>query len=227
MDERTIHSPLSGTLAGLPFHRMIDKIVIFPTTGKALFGGRMPLDTALAVERANRLPWETNPKGAHAQFCDGTCDQTPGANCPKQADLARGTAGMAAMGESLLAEIGANFESMDEAERATDPRRIELAEWWRTTAEAEIDQTVDKAVEYGATDLIDIGRNIARLAGREVDDQEAAELGIFFYLEGKFARWRSAIMEGRPVSKDTLLDIGVYVRMAQRVREFGSWPGTE
>lgn len=103
----------------------------------------------------------------------------------------------------------------------------ELAAWWREQADSEIEATVAKAVEYGATDLIDIGRNIARLAEREVDDREAAELGVFFYLEGKFARWRSAIMEGRDVSFDTLFDIGVYVRMAQRIREMGAWPGTD
>jgi metal-dependent amidase/aminoacylase/carboxypeptidase family protein len=102
-----------------------------------------------------------------------------------------------------------------------------LAHWWAQKADQEIKQTVAKAVEYGSTDLADIGHNIARLSNREVTDQEAAELGIYFYLEGKLARWRSAIKENRQVSADTLLDIGVYVRMAQRVREVGSWPGVE
>lgn len=103
----------------------------------------------------------------------------------------------------------------------------ELAEWWRETAENEIEQTVAKAVEYGATDLIDIGRTLARVAGREIPDSEAAEWGIFFYLEGKLSRWRSAIERGDLPSFDTLLDIGVYARMAQRVRMTGGWPGTE
>lgn len=103
----------------------------------------------------------------------------------------------------------------------------ELAEWWRETAEAEIEQTVSKAVEYGATDLIDIGQSLARVAGREIDDATAAEWGIFFYLEGKLSRWRSAIERGDLPSFDTLLDIGVYARMAQRVRMTGGWPGTE
>lgn len=103
----------------------------------------------------------------------------------------------------------------------------ELAEWWRDQAEAEIEQTVAKAVEYGSTDLVDIGQSLARVAGREIDDQEAAEWGIFFYLEGKLSRWRSAITDGREVSNDTLLDIGVYARMAQRIREAGSWPGVK
>lgn len=103
----------------------------------------------------------------------------------------------------------------------------ELAEWWRDKAEAEIDQTVAKAIEYGSTDLIDIGRDLARIAKREVSDEEAAEMGIYFYLLGKLSRWRSAIERGDRPSDDTLLDIGVYVRMAQRVRSHGGWPGTE
>ncbi len=102
-----------------------------------------------------------------------------------------------------------------------------LAAWWRRTAEAEIEQTVAKAVEYGSTDLIDIGRSLARVAGREVDDEEAAEMGVFFYLEGKLSRWRSTLERGDRPSLDTLLDIGVYARMAQRIRYAGSWPGTE
>lgn len=105
--------------------------------------------------------------------------------------------------------------------------REELAAWWRSKAGAEIEQTVDKAIEYGSTDLIDIGHNIARLSDRIVSDQEAALVGVFFYIEGKLARWRSAIHDGRPVSSDTLLDIGVYARMAQRIQETGGWPGLQ
>jgi hypothetical protein len=101
-----------------------------------------------------------------------------------------------------------------------------LADWWRAKAESEIEQTVAKAVEYGSTDLVDIGTNLLRLTGQQpTTDAVAAELGIYFYIEGKLARWRSAIMEGRQVSEDTMLDIGIYVRMAQRVRESGGWPG--
>ncbi len=106
----------------------------------------------------------------------------------------------------------------------------ELADWWRNTAESEIEQTVAKAVEYGSTDLIDIGRSIARIAGRndgDFTDTDAALWGIFFYLEGKLSRWRSALERGDRVSDDTLLDIGVYARMAQRVVETGGWPGTQ
>lgn len=120
------------------------------------------------------------------------------------------------------------FVARDEASTfAARDAEAELAEWWKEKAEAEIGQTVAKAVEYGSTDLIDIGRSIGRVAGLDWDDQEAAEAGIFFYLEGKLSRWRSALERGDRVSDDTLLDIGVYVRMAQRIRDAGGWPGVD
>lgn len=101
----------------------------------------------------------------------------------------------------------------------------ELRGWWYDVADREIGQTVKKAIEYGSTDLIDIGLMLARTMKRTVNEEEAAELGIFFYLIGKLARWQSAIERGDRPSDDTLMDLGVYVRMAQRVRSAGGWPG--
>lgn len=103
----------------------------------------------------------------------------------------------------------------------------QLAQWWREKAEAEIDQTVAKAVEYSATDLIDIGRSMARAAGRQVDDAHAAELAIAFYALGKVSRIMGAIERGELPNMDSWFDLGVYARMAQRVRQFGSWPGVD
>jgi hypothetical protein len=107
-----------------------------------------------------------------------------------------------------------------------DPEQ-QLIDWWMGKAAAECEQTVSKAIEYGSTDLIDIGMMLARTMRREVDEEEAAELGVFFYLIGKVARWQSAIERGDRPSADTLLDIGVYVRMAQRIRHAGGWPGVD
>lgn len=100
----------------------------------------------------------------------------------------------------------------------------QIATWWYGKANTEIDMVVPKAIEYGATDLIDIGLMLARTMRRTVTEEEAAELGVFFYLIGKIARWQSAIERGERPSDDTLLDIGVYVRMAQRIRDTGGWP---
>ena len=104
----------------------------------------------------------------------------------------------------------------------------ELAQWWRDQAESEIAQTVGKAVEYGgrgsAVDLLWIGHQLAASMNREVDDEEATELGIYFYVLGKVGRWTAAIREGRRVSDDGLFDLAVYTRMVQRVRVAGGWP---
>lgn len=101
----------------------------------------------------------------------------------------------------------------------------EIETWWMGVARNEVEAVVPKAVEYGSTDLIDIGANLARIMKREgLDNRQKAELGIYFYLIGKMARWSDAVKEGRDVSDDTLHDVGVYVRMAQRVRAVGGWP---
>lgn len=108
-----------------------------------------------------------------------------------------------------------------------DPK--ELGQWWHDQASKEIDPLMAKMEEYGgrgrAVDLIDIGTELARLMGRDqISEQEATEIGIYFYVRGKMSRWLAAISEGNTVSDDTLYDIGIYVRMAQRNRFAGGWP---
>ena len=104
-----------------------------------------------------------------------------------------------------------------------------LEQWWTSTAISEVKGITDKMREYGghgrAMDLIEIGRAL-RAAGMPVQDDDAslAEAGCYFYLVGKFARWTAAISEGRRVSDDTLYDIGIYIRMVQRIRQSGGWP---
>lgn len=116
---------------------------------------------------------------------------------------------------------------IDSAWNATKSTRSiendDLVAWWREQAEEEIARTVPKVAEYGATDLVTIGRSLAIAMHRTVTDAEAAELGVFFYAQGKLARWLDAITTGRAVSDDTLFDLGVYVRMVQRIREVGHW----
>ena len=131
--------------------------------------------------------------------------------------------------EALLAAAEERFKrvmarAVDEA--ALSSKRDELAGWWAGQAQAEIGMVVDKAIEYGATDLRDLGRQIYEMAGRpQPDDAVATEAGISFYLMGKVSRIAAAFREGRLPSSDTWLDIGVYARMAQRVRQIGAWPG--
>jgi hypothetical protein len=101
-----------------------------------------------------------------------------------------------------------------------------VTNWWIDLAHEEADHAVAKAVEYGSTDLIEVGRTLALVMQREgLSDQEHTELGIYFYLIGKIARWTDAVRDGRLPSDDTLADIGIYVRMSQRNRFAGGWPG--
>lgn len=144
----------------------------------------------------------------------------------RRAGFAYAVSGDPAPEPEVYVQFGVPRAAEELAGRSTSAAH-ELAEWWRATSEAEIGQTVEKAIEYGATDLIDIGLMLARTMGRVVSEEEAAELGVFFYLIGKIARWQSAIERGDRPSDDTLLDIGVYVRMAQRIRQSGGWPGTK
>lgn len=111
-----------------------------------------------------------------------------------------------------------------------DPEKQRLADdlqvWWADKAHDEAEKTVDKAIEYGSNSMTDVGHAMARTAGRTITDEEATELGCYFYIVGKLGRWADAVVAGERVSDDTLFDIGVYVRMAQRARSNGGWPGT-
>lgn len=134
-----------------------------------------------------------------------------------------------ALNDDLQADIDRVMEGL------TD-QQAELVRWWVRVALAESTTVAAKALEYGgggnAIDLYEIGRTMVLssepkwrdMATDEPTNQQFAELGIYFYVVGKMARWTAAVMEGRTVSDDTLYDIGVYIRMAQRVRQVGGWP---
>lgn len=111
-----------------------------------------------------------------------------------------------------------------ELEAELDRMQKVLSDWWLERAKQEIEQVVPKAVEYGANSMIEVGRTLARLQHRTVTDEEAIELACMFYIAGKVGRWVDAVAANKRVSDDTLHDIGVYVRMAQRNRDVGGWP---
>lgn len=121
--------------------------------------------------------------------------------------------------------IHAQAEAFAMAQGLAKP--LGLEEWWRQLSEREIEATVPKAIEYGATDLIDIGVQLGTWMKRPLTDAHAAELGCWFYLIGKIARATSAIGRGDQPSDDTIKDIGVYIKMIQRIRAAGGWPGEE
>jgi hypothetical protein len=127
-------------------------------------------------------------------------------------------------GIDLLADLAAK-----QADGGEQAQRSELVDWWMDLARIEVDAVVAKAIEYGATDLRDLGLQILEMAGRRgpnpTDDGYATEIGIAFYAIGKMARIAAAVKEGRRPSLDSWSDLGVYARMAQRVRVAGAWPG--
>lgn len=112
-------------------------------------------------------------------------------------------------------------------------RRIavfDLTDWWRSQSEAEIEAVVPKAVEYSSVDLAMLGEwlmafNPGLWAGAGAEERRAiaAEMGTAFYIMGKVARMVGAYSEGRIPSDDTLHDIAVYTKMAQRIRHTGQW----
>lgn len=116
-------------------------------------------------------------------------------------------------------------EAPSEAPESLSRRVGELEQWWLAMANEEIERTVPKAIEYGSTDLDEIGRQMLAAGLRDTHETSTEELGIYFYMVGKMARWTDAIRTGRRVSDDTLFDLGVYVRMVQRIRSAGGWPG--
>jgi hypothetical protein len=106
----------------------------------------------------------------------------------------------------------------------------ELTAWWVETAKNDIAQSVHKIIEYGgdgpAVDLLETGRDLARLRGDKDKMSDAAliELAILFYMSSKINRWLATAVDGRVPSDDTLFDIGFYAMMARRNRAVGGWP---
>lgn len=112
------------------------------------------------------------------------------------------------------------------SEEATKEEQVEdLHTWWMDKAGDEANRVIVKAVEYGNNSMVEVGHQLAKMQGRKVDDAEAAEMACYFYIVGKIGRWSDSLARGERVSDDTLYDVGVYVRMAQRIRDAGGWPG--
>lgn len=161
----------------------------------------------------------TNPQ---FQWTDNSIEVVSGNTMDEQAEQ---------LGTDQYTELDATLEEELNTDAVT-----KLQQWWMGKAWSEIKPLTAKMQEYGgmgrAIDLEEIGRGLtqsgvrtpAQMYGQPAQPHELQELGIYFYLLGKFARWTAAVAEGRPVSDDTLLDIGVYVRMVQRIRESGGWP---
>ena len=102
--------------------------------------------------------------------------------------------------------------------------RNKLRNWWIGQATSEIDGMLDKLAEYGTGDLHEIGRQMMKVRGVDIDQQiddlglttvnaQMYELGIMFYALGKIQRVITAAEQGRIASDDTWHDLVVYSKM--------------
>lgn len=109
--------------------------------------------------------------------------------------------------------------------RNTDVRHLD--DWWMDETRAELLNMMPKVQEYGSMDLEIMGIVLHMMMNRggPVIMGSYEELGIFFYVLGKVARWAAAIADGHKASDDTIRDISIYARMALRVRHANGWPG--
>lgn len=106
-----------------------------------------------------------------------------------------------------------------------DAEQQAFRNWWTEVAQRDHAMVGPKAAEYGSNSLEQMGRKMAQLQGLEVTKEEALELGCWAYAIGKMERWTDAVMRGERPSIDTLIDLGVYVTMVRRIRQYGDWPG--
>ena len=99
-----------------------------------------------------------------------------------------------------------------------------LRKWWIAQATTEIDSMMDKLAEYGTGDLHEIGRQMMKVRGVDIDAQiddlglatvnaQMYELGIMFYALGKIQRVITAAEQGKTASTDTWHDLHIYSKM--------------
>lgn len=105
------------------------------------------------------------------------------------------------------------------------PNETKLKDWWQNASKEEIDAIMPKVVEYGASDLKLMGDALLMSMPQCKGKVSPEELAIAFYAFGKASRLMGAYADGVKPSDDTWFDLGVYSRMALRVRFAGEWPG--
>lgn len=192
--------------------KSITAVVAGHTSSDMTISTRINPGTAFSLLTSVRSVAETllSPRG------DGT-DQDA-ADLIDEIDAALATANRFSV-QSVPAGAGDPAADGSVADRVDNLKR-----WWVSGAASEIGMVAEKAVTYGSNSLEQLGRKMAKLNGREVNSEEAQELGIWVYIVGKIERWTDAVMRGERPKDDTILDIGIYARMAQRNRSAGGWP---
>lgn len=122
-----------------------------------------------------------------------------------------------ALAQEAIAGLG---EGDPEADKVAD-----IKEWWIRTASDDSIAVAEKYREYGATSLSDMGYELAELLGWQRPTKgQAQQLAVYFFLKGKMARLKTAILKGETASDDTWLDITCYAMIARKARASGAWP---
>ena len=106
------------------------------------------------------------------------------------------------------------------------PSPYALDDWWRATAEYDMQRTVPKTMLYGSRgeDLVAIGRTMEDIGNMgHTSMAQSAELGVYFYMSGKMARAAEAFRHGNLPSYDTWFDLTIYLLIGRRIREHGQW----
>ena len=100
-----------------------------------------------------------------------------------------------------------------------------LIQWWITTASNDAEGMGAKMNEYGAGDLVEIGKAI-QASSPDLSGIDPFEIGVYFYVIGKIARVTSAHRRGKPASTDTWHDLSIYAKMVE-ARRASVWPKDE
>lgn len=151
----------------------------------------------------------TTGSGRGTVICPG---DVPNADCPHLHQLNRTWLDM--------------LEPWTEPELEPVPVDDDLVRWWTVTTRQDIEQSIPKVREYGASDLQIMGDVMREWVRPETEwtPSQGVELSIGFYLLGKIARAVGAYRDGRLPSDDTIFDIYYYAMMIRRVRAVGGWP---
>ena len=99
-----------------------------------------------------------------------------------------------------------------------------IREWWMMTANEDANLIVRKYEGYGDHSLTGLGRELAELTGREATRGQMQQLAIYYFLLGKMARLKNALLKGEQASDDTWQDITCYAMMGRKIQQHDGWP---
>lgn len=125
-------------------------------------------------------------------------------------------------------EDGETRDFVCEAFEPVEDAIHDIQVWWESQANKDAVLVSEKFKEYGTTALSDLGYQMAELMGWDRPSrQEAQELAVYYFMLGKMARWKNALLRGEGVSNDTLTDLACYAMIARKARHSGGWPNAD